>query len=154
MKKVDAKTFKESWEAHVDGRGGELEGQLDGYLDDARAEDHSCHHLFDWDDARAGHAYRKGQLRGYIRQITIIVEPVTTSRPVVTVKTEPAFVSPTESRPYGGGYVPLEEAIQDHLKQGRMALVQWLRRYESRMPDDVVADVKAAIAKLSQAKVA
>lgn len=40
-------------------------------VDKARTEDHPLHRHFEWDDAKAGEAYRCGQAANLIRRVTI-----------------------------------------------------------------------------------
>ena len=73
-------------------------------VDAARDPAHPMHDHFEWDDAKAGDAYRLSQARGILASMAVsaIVTDLVTSEPLVL--SMPMVVSPVEGRTAGGGY--------------------------------------------------
>ena len=74
-------------------------------VNEARADNSPLHNSFEWDDAKAGEAYRIEQARGII-QLSVTVLP-NTNAPIR------AFVSLSTDRITGGGYTPVESVVSD-----------------------------------------
>lgn len=98
----------------------------DAFIEAVADEDHPLHGLLEWDDAVAGHEYRKHQSRHLIGRVKLIVED----------SQVPAFVHITISRDGGmqEGYVPFEVAVNDESMSAQMlaeaasGVAGWSRR--------------------------
>ena len=98
--------------------------------------DHEAYDLFfGMSDEKAAHQYRVDLARRFISGLRVTVSQSQKDRNVVRVTTReyPAYVSPTEGRRSGGGYMPFDETDPAHQaelrRQGATALRGWLSRY-------------------------
>lgn len=106
---------------------GELTPQA--VVDEARSESHPLHSRFEWDDEKAGEAYRRVQAGALIRSVKIVY----TETPAGEKRSVRAFSargnSPTvENREPAdiGGYAPTEELVRDDIS--RKILLRELQR--------------------------
>ena len=91
--------------------------QAQSVVDKARDVKSSLHGLFEWDDSKAGEAYRLEQARGVIRLYFIVIEPTPVSRGH-RLKFKPAttrgLVSLQKDREKpGGGYRAVMDVLKD-----------------------------------------
>jgi hypothetical protein len=107
--------------------------------------EHPLYSWFEWDDERAGHLYRIEQARRLMRGLRISFTVETIERGSFTVSA-PRFISPTEGRSNGGGYVRTDPRDADHLaslgKEAAQALGWFMRRFDAVLTH-VDADVEA-----------
>ena len=103
-------------------------------LDEARDPENCLHRYFEWDDARAGEAYRLAQVGALVRHVKLtIFRPATETREL-TISTTRAFQSRPSQRSKAGGYEPLAAILGDEAKRAEL-LAQVLRElaaYRSR----------------------
>jgi hypothetical protein len=110
-------------------------------VDNARDTKSSLHGLFEWDDSKAGEAYRLEQARGVIRLYFIVIEPTIVSRDH-KLKFKPAttrgLVSLRKDRERpGGGYRQVMDVLkspdmrQQLVEEALEELKLWQARYKS-----------------------
>jgi hypothetical protein len=91
--------------------------------------------FFGISEEKAAFEYRVELARRFASGLRVTVSQSQKDRNVVRVTTReyPAYVSPTEGRRSGGGYVPFDETDPAHQaelrRQGATALRGWLSRY-------------------------
>lgn len=104
-------------------------------VDDARNPLSPLHDQFEWDDERAGDAYRLAQAGALVRRIrlTIIRSDDGASRPI-TIKTTRAFQSRPSQRSSGGGYEEITSIMSDADKRAELLaqVVRELSAYRKR----------------------
>jgi hypothetical protein len=100
--------------------------------------EHPAYGWFQWDDGKAGAAYRAQQARQFVNGLRVSFETESVSRGgavKVSMHTMPAMISPLEGRRSGGGYVPLSgddpTSMDAYCDEAARALDAWCRRYES-----------------------
>lgn len=105
-------------------------------VEEARPDDHELHHLFQWNDADAGDAWRRQQARQVINAVRVVPAHDDTSNPVPSY---PAFVSVVilEDDGVRRGYKPLSMVVDrpdeyaQVLGEARAAFGALRRRYAS-----------------------
>lgn len=73
----------------------------------AAAPEHPLHDRFEWDDAKAGHAYRVEQARGIIRRVRMDYQ--IEERKIRSV----VYVSNPENKTHEAGYLPVTRGLTD-----------------------------------------
>lgn len=99
-------------------------------LDAARDPSHVLHPFFDWDDARAGEAYRLLQVNALVRRVRLTVVRQDHTTRAVTITTTRGYQSRPSMRHRDGGYEPVESILSDDEKR-RELLAQVLRELAS-----------------------
>ncbi len=95
-------------------------------LEAARDEEHVLHRFFEWDDAKAGDAYRLAQVGALVRRLRLtIIRPATAPREVA-ISTTRSYQSRPSMRGQGGGYEGIGAILSDDEKRGEL-LAQVLR---------------------------
>lgn len=100
----------------------------------ATSPEHLLHEYFEWDDAKAGHEYRKDQARGLMRRVQVrIVEHEPTGERKVFQMAGYSNVVRDDRREY----VPTAQAFLDPTLRQQIVLralremEQWTRRYQT-----------------------
>ena len=129
--------------------------QAKSVVERARDTKSSLHGLFEWDDSKAGEAYRLGQARGVIRLYLIVIEPTPVSREYKLKfkpsKTRGLVSLQTDREKPGGGYRAVMDVLKDPglrqqlVKEALDELKMWQLRYKSL---NELADVFDAIARM------
>lgn len=121
-------SLRDHLQAIYDGRG-ELTPAL--VVDEARPEDHPLHNRFEWDDAKAGEAWRREQAAQLIRSVKIIYAK-TRKGP----KDVRAYTAVRGEQSHQANYMPTEEALADDftrqliLRDMKREWQAFKRRYE------------------------
>jgi hypothetical protein len=108
-----------------------------GFLWEVRKSNgtHEAWSWFEWNDGKAGEAYREIQAREFVQGLKVKFEVVQTEPKVasIIVRDAPAYISPVENRRSGGGYHAYDPANEDHrdelVRQAATAFDSWVRRY-------------------------
>lgn len=112
----------------------------------------ALHSKFEWDDTKAGHAYRLEQARGIIR-VVITYEPGTDAPPIRK------WVSLASDRKAGNGYREVGTVMADEAKrnellsEARREMRHFRKKYESLASygiGDVIESMSKAEAKLAR----
>jgi hypothetical protein len=100
--------------------------------------DHPAYGWFEWDDEKAGAAYRTHQARMFVHglRVNFTVETIGRNGAIkVTALTMPAMLSPMEDRRAGGGYQPSSQddpgSMEALCDEAARALDAWCRRYHA-----------------------
>ena len=112
----------------------------------AQESDHPLHDMFEWDNTKAGHAFRVGQARRFISSVRVerpVGEFTDLSTGEVRVRFEeaPAFVAGRSSRAKRDGYVYTDSVdgeqylLEELLRYGLEAT---LRRYRAVLQSDEI----------------
>lgn len=95
-------------------------------LDEARNTDNVLHRYFEWDDSKAGDAYRLAQVGVLVRHVRLtIVRPDPVTREVRFTTTR-EYQSRPSMRQASGGYESVESILSDEHKRAEL-LAQVLR---------------------------
>lgn len=108
-----------------------------GFLREVRSSNgtHEAWPWFEWNDGRAGEAYREVQAREFVQGLKVKFEVLDSAPTVasVIVRDAPAFISPVENRRNGGGYHPYDPGNPGHreelVRQAASSFDSWVRRY-------------------------
>ena len=95
--------------------------------------------FFGMEDAEAAQAYRVEMVRTWVSGLRITVQTLPTAPTrigsiVVRESRFPAMISPVAGRRAGGGYIAMDPADPEHMRelaaQGAADLARWVERYE------------------------
>lgn len=104
------------------------------------------HEAYDWffsqTDEDAARAHRVDLARRFVSGLRVVVKQSGSSKGrqiKVEERSYPAYVSPTEGRQNGGGYMPFDPSNPEHRDQlrieGAKVMVSWLERYGAVFDD-------------------
>ncbi len=121
---VERETVRMALLAIVERNSGVLNPKL--VLDAARDPSHVLHQHFEWDDMKAGEAYRLAQVGALVRRVRLtIVRPATATREV-TLSTTRGYQSRLSMRRADGGYETIDAILSDDDKRTEL-LAQVMR---------------------------
>ena len=108
------------------------------FVEEASAKSHPAHRWFEWDDAKAGHAWRVQRARQFVSGIRIVSEIVLNEHDPITIKSSP--VPEPVGKPFmvsnlRGEYVPEKSAryVGQVTDEAYAELSRWLSRYGAHL---------------------
>ena len=136
IKPMSVETRKTIAEEHAKRHGGIYRPAK--FVEEASAKSHPAHRWFEWDDAKAGHAFRLARARQFVSGIRIVSEIVLNEHDPITIKSSPI------PEPVGKPFMVSNlrgEYVQDESRRyvGQMSgeayagLSRWLSRYGAHL---------------------
>ena len=136
IKSISVESRKAIAKEHAKRHGGIYRPTL--FVEEASAKSHPAHRWFEWDDAKASHAFRLQQARHFVSGIRIVSEIVLNEHDPITIKSSP--VPEPVSKPFmvsnlRGEYVPEKSKRYAGQMSGEAYadLSSWLSRYGAHL---------------------
>ena len=136
IKPMSVETRKTIAEEHAKRHGGIYRPAK--FVEEASAKSHPAHRWFEWDDAKAGHAFRLARARQFVSGIRIVSEIVLNEHDPITIKSSP--IPEPIHKPFMVSNLR-GEYVQDESRRyvGQMSgeayagLSRWLSRYGAHL---------------------
>ena len=133
---MSVETRKTIAEEHTERHGGIYRPAL--FVEEASNKRHPAHRWFEWDDAKAGHAWRVQRARQFVSGIRIVSEIVLNEHDPITIKSSP--VPEPVGKPFmvsdlRGEYVQADSAryVGQLTGEAYAELSSWLSRYGAHL---------------------
>ena len=108
------------------------------FVEEASAESHPAHRWFEWDDAKAGHAWRLHRARQFVSGIRIVSEIVLNEHEPITIRSSPVpepIYKPLMVSNLRGEYVQAKSKryVGQMTGEAYSGLSRWLSRYGAHL---------------------
>ena len=126
------------------------------FVEEARDKSHPAHRWFEWDNAKAGDAWRLQRARQFVSGIRVVSEIVLNEHDPITIKSSPVpepVEKPFMVSNHEGEYVPVTSKLYEGrlTNEAHSALSLWLSRYGAVLREEGEEPVVKLVVRAAEA---